>query len=48
MGIEEFYPMSQPKRLKSVAEMKKLPSANKLVLEAKSNKRDRQEAFTKE
>lgn len=34
MGIEKFDPISQPKRLKSAEELRKLPDGEKLVLEA--------------
>lgn len=38
MGIEEFYPISQPKRLKSAEKIRALPDNKKLVLEARDNK----------
>ncbi len=38
MGIEEFYPISEPKKLKSVEKMRALPENKKLVLEARDNK----------
>lgn len=34
MGIEKFYPISQPKRLKSATEFRKLPADKKLVIPA--------------
>ena len=34
MGIEEFNPISQPKRLKSAAKLRALPENKKLVLDA--------------
>ena len=34
MGIEEFDPISQPKRLKSAAKLRALPENKKLVLDA--------------
>ena len=34
MGIEEFDPISQPKRLKSAAKLRALPKNKKLVLDA--------------
>lgn len=34
MGIEEFDPISQPKRLKGAAKLRALPEDKKLVLDA--------------
>ncbi len=48
MGIEEFYPISQPKRLKSAKKLKELPENKKLVLEAGDNKARAKEEYTKE
>ena len=48
MGIEEFYPISQPKRLKSAKKLKELPENKKLVLEAGDNKAIEKEEHTKE
>ena len=48
MGIAEFYPISQPKRLKSAKKLKELPENKKLVLEAGDNKARTKEEYTKE
>lgn len=49
MGIEEFYPISQPKKLRGPDAMRALPEDKKLVLEAGNNKtRNRTEENTKE
>lgn len=32
MGIEKFDPISRPKKLKSAAELRKLPETEKIVL----------------
>ena len=38
MGIEEFYPISRPKILKSAAKIEALPEDKKLGLQAGDNK----------
>lgn len=49
MGIEEFYPMSQPKLLKSAEKLRALPEDKKLVLDAGTTKqKDLAEEYTKE
>ena len=40
MGIEKFYPISQPKELKSAKKFKELPKNKILVLEAVPTKRE--------
>ena len=48
MGIEEFYPISRPKILKSPAKIKALPEDKKLVLQAGDNKAKEMEEYTQE
>lgn len=49
MGIEEFDPISQPKRLKSAKELRALPEDKKLVLEARDTQsKEIIEEYTKE
>lgn len=48
MGIEEFYPISQPKKLKSAAKLRALPEEKKLVLEAGDNRAKEMEEYTQE
>ena len=40
MGIEEFDPISQPKKLKSAKKLKELQENKKLVLEAVPTERE--------
>ena len=42
MGIEEFDPISQPKRLKSATELRKLPADKKLVIPAITTKKEKE------
>ena len=41
-GIEEFDPISQPKRLKSATELRKLPADKKLVIPAITTKKEKE------
>lgn len=47
MGIDEFDPISQPKRLKSAAKLRELPDGEKLILEAADTKRRAEEITEK-
>ena len=42
MGIEEFDPISQPKRIKGAEELEKLPESQKIVLIAEPTKKEKE------
>ena len=47
MGIEEFYPISRPKILKSAQKLRELPEDQKLILNAEDT-RSVVEEYTKD